>query len=303
MSIWFHKFNIVGGIPRSIFSEDSVEDLLIDVDTSISNDLDILKSNVDQISNYNQNSMQQVRAPHILFHFFSLAPHTLPSLIYASRIVDLKVNAKYHILEASRCKTLMMTSNPDLQSWRGKQIENFMLSRLVTCDIRLRLLNSSSRLDAHKRLKIDAAPITRLGEQQAKDCIKLQSSTFSHMPYHSAIIQSVSEISITQESSIYHPVSKNFPAIDALIVDNDSRTIFYIQCTVSMVHPINYNQMKALYASLSKFRNYRHKFIFLVSKDIHTEFVYQPYKSQKKLSKARIEDLDIDQYVGIIEDQ
>ena len=290
---WFHKYNLVGGIPRLILGNVTLEVLYTNVESAIPNNMDHLKRTVNYVQVFNHVSMQESRAPHILLHFSSEFPYATPKILYASPLIEHKITGKFNVLSAAHVKTLLKTSSSDLQSWRGKQMEYFMLTALITEDLSLKLLSEPTTLTKKKqKLFDDIATSTRNQEDTVH-------STFTHLHYPSKIIQSHNEILLENGSFLYMPVSKTFPAIDSLLVDAPSKTIFYIQCTVGLTHPIKYKYLKELYNALcDEFANYTHKLVFLVCEDIFAGFKLQPFvDAQGKVTNGT---LDMQQYVGMI---
>lgn len=172
--------------------------------------------------------MKERRAPHILFHFVSEAPFNVPRVTYASPLVEHKLTGKFNGLSAAFVKNLLKTSNIDLQSWRGKQMEYAMISSLITKDLSLRVL-SESAIRMKKQKLFDTTATSRDPDTAY--------STFSHLHYPSKIIHSHTEIQLKNGSFLYMPVSKTFPSIDSLLVDAPSQSILYIQCTIGLKHP------------------------------------------------------------------
>jgi hypothetical protein len=160
-----------------------------------------------------------------------------------------------------------------LQTWRGKEIEKFMLGDLVTSKLSIRSLEGP-----------DLGLVQQFG------------------PFHAntRVIEAVSEIK--NELSFHIPLSKVFPAIDGVLVVPSDRLVIYVQVTVSTAHPINYSRLKNIYKYLSRqneFHGYRHILLFLVSNDIFDIFRAQTYKNAdgKVDRKAKL-DIEVKQYVG-----
>jgi hypothetical protein len=113
-------------------------------------------------------------------------------------------------------------------------------------------------------------------------------------------IEAASEIQ--NELVLNIPVSKTFPAIDAVLVVPDDRRIIYVQATVSTAHPIKHQHLKDVYERLTQrqeFQGYEHILLFIVSNDIYDGFTVQPYKNANGKNRTTPTDI-MTQYVGKI---
>ncbi|KAL3664757.1 hypothetical protein V7S43_010504 [Phytophthora oleae] len=117
------------------------------------------------------------------------------------------------------------------------------------------------------------------------------------------IIQEASEIKA--KSLMYLPLSKTFPAIDAVLVDADFSSITYVQDTASKARPIKYQRLKDVYMELMgrpELKEYKHSLLFLVSNDIYDTFTLQPYINQDRTIRTEKPDIEVVPYVGKIMD-
>jgi hypothetical protein len=210
---------------------------------------------------------------HILFHFYrdEKAP-SYAYLAYLSLAVEALISARYEIGSADEIRSLLLTLAPNLQSWRGKEIEKFLLQDLASATFRIKSLVGS-----------DLGEVGQLGPFIAK----------------SRIIHAASEI--RNELMLNIPLSKNFPAIDGVLVAPNARLVIYAQSTVSVAHPIKFSLLKNVYNNLMQqidFRGYKHILLFIVSNDIFDNFRFQPYKNAdgKRDRTTRI-DIKVKQYV------
>jgi hypothetical protein len=114
----------------------------------------------------------------------------------------------------------------------------------------------------------------------------------------SKIIQSTGEILESEPSTIYLPLSKNFAAIDAVIVLKESRLIYYVQCTVAKKHPILYDHLSDMYNVLSQsYGSYSHALLFMVPLDCYDTFTIQPYCNTNKTVRKSPRNIPVRQFV------
>jgi hypothetical protein len=186
------------------------------------------------------------------------------------------MKARYNIESADEIRSLLQTPAANLQSWRGKEIEKFLLQDLAIATFRIKSLEGS-----------DLGEVEPLGPFIA----------------NSRIIHAASEI--RNELMLNIPLSKTFPAIDGVLVVPNARLVIYAQSTVSAAHPIKFSLLKNVYNNLSQrdeFQGYIHILLFIVSNDIFDSFRFQPYKNAdgKQDRTARI-DIEVKQYVGKVD--
>lgn len=186
------------------------------------------------------------------------------------------MNVRFSIESANEIRSLLQTPAPNLQAWRGKELEKFLLQDLATSTFEMRVLEGDN-----------IGTITQYGPFNAT----------------AKIIEASSEIQ--NELALNIPLSKVFPAIDAVLVVPD-RCIIYAQATVSTAHPIKYQRLKDVYQHLTQrqeFQGYEHMLLFIVSKGIYDSFTVQPYKNANGKNHTTPIDINLTQYVGkIIED-
>ncbi|POM71106.1 Hypothetical protein PHPALM_12371 [Phytophthora palmivora] len=137
---WFRRFNLVGGKPRFVFpslqtlssqtlSSETFDDLVQRVKEEIPHNLDELKNQVRLF----QQKVFDDRMKHIVFHLYR--NENAPSrayLAYSSLVVEAIMNARYQVGSTDEIRALLQTPAPNLQSWRGKEIEKFPLQELAT---------------------------------------------------------------------------------------------------------------------------------------------------------------------------
>ena len=98
------------------------------------------------------------------------------------------MNARYQVGSADEIRALLQTPAPNLQSWRGKEIEKFLLQELATSKFCMRALEGGG-----------VGTVTRHGPLNAA----------------SEVIQASSEIQ--NETVLYILLSKTFPAMVCLL--------------------------------------------------------------------------------------
>jgi hypothetical protein len=179
------------------------------------------------------------------------------------------MTTKYNINIADETRNMLKVPAPDLQAWRGKNIEKILLQQFATCDVCLKSLEKNAESQEER---FDAP---------------------------SKIIQAMSEIK--NDLCLYIPVSKTYPSIDAVLVVPTKKVIIFVQATVSVQHPIKLKQLHSLHDLLkqkTEFENYDYKFVFVVSNDIFDNFKLQSFLNENgKVSKKG---LKIPQYAAKI---
>jgi hypothetical protein len=271
---WLRRFNVVGGKPRFVFSSSqTLANLFARVEKDIPHNVNELK---DQVRLFEQDVFDD-RMKHIVFNLYrDDEDPSLSYLTYSSLVVEVIMNARYNIRSADEIRSLLQTPAANLQSWRGKEIEKFLLQDLAIATFRIKSLEGS-----------DLGEVEPLGPFIA----------------NSRIIHAASEI--RNELMLNIPLSKTFPAIDGVLVVPNARLVIYAQSTVSAAHPIKFSLLKNVYNNLSQrdeFQGYRHILLFIVSNDIFDSFRFQPYKNAdgKQDRTARI-DIEVKQYVGKVD--
>ncbi|GMF29734.1 unnamed protein product [Phytophthora fragariaefolia] len=269
---WLRRFNLVGGKPRFVFSSSQTfDDLVEQVKETVPHNVDQLK---DQVRLFEQKVFDD-RMKHIAFHLYR--NENAPSrayLTYSSLAVEAIMSTRYQVRSADQIRSLLQTPASNLQSWRGKEIEKFMLQELATSKFCMRGLEGN----------------------------RVETET-QHGPFTatSKIIQAPSEIQ--NELVLYIPLSKTFPAIDGVLVVPEARRIIYAQSTVSKAHPIKYQQLEDVCMHLSQrqeFRSYTHILLFIVSNEIYDGFTVQPYKNADGKNRTEKTKIPMTQYVGKI---
>jgi hypothetical protein len=260
------KFNLVGGIPRIIFDNSDFDTLKENVFRSIPSNLEILKDLIHAVEGYKIDDKME----HCLFNFFrSEKNNNSLYIMYSSLVVEAVITTRYNIQSVTVIRDLLKTSNSDLQSWRGKNLERILLSGTSTSLVQCKSLEGTKTFD------------------------------FGPLNAGSAVIQSYSDI--RNEKMLYLPLSKTFPCIDGVLVIPDEHLIIYIQSTVSEVHAIKYQPLCDGYNILKGrdvFVHYTHILLFIVSDDIYDTFRVQKYINKDGSIRKRKEEVDIKQYVG-----
>jgi hypothetical protein len=272
---WYQKFNLVGGRPRFVFSSSAAKtfDELV---RRVKADIPQTKSTLEEAVQLFQKEVFRDDMKHIPF-LFRRDPNTpsRPFLTYASVAVEAIVSARYNIQSAEQIRSLLKTPAPTLQSWRGKEMEKFLLQDLVTCEFCMKSLEGN---DVGTTTNFD--PLNAMTE----------------------IVQASSEI---KDALMLHiPLSKTFPAIDGVLVVPVARHIFYVQSTVSKAHPIKYQRLKDVYEDLvgrrGDFQDYTHVLLFLVSNDMYDRFTAQPYQNEDGEKRHARLDIKMKQCAGKI---
>ncbi|GMF37019.1 unnamed protein product [Phytophthora lilii] len=272
---WLRRFNLVGGKPRFLFSSSqTLDDLVQRVKKDIPYNVDEVK---EQVRLFEQDVFDD-RMKHIVFYIYR--NENVPSrsyLTYSSLAVEAIMNARYQVGSADEIRSLLQIPAPNSQSWRGKEIEKFLLQELATNEFCMKALEGSNVGSVITQGPLNAA---------------------------SKVIQASCEIQ--NELVLYIPLSKTFPAIDGvLVVPQDSR-IIYAQSTVATAHPIKYQQLKNVYQDLTQrqeFQGYTHILLFIVSNETYDGFTVQSYKNADGKNRRARNDIDVMQYVGKISRQ
>jgi hypothetical protein len=268
---WLRRFNLVGGKPRFLFSSSiKFEDLAERVEMDLPLNANEMK---DQVRLFELNVFDD-RMKHIVFSLYrSTTGPSRSFLTYSSLIVEVMMKARYAIGTPDEIRMLLQIPATNSQSWRGRDIEKFLLQDVATAAFRIKSLEGPD-------------------EGEAKLVGPFMAS--------SRIIHAASEIGNQLMFNI--PLSKTFPAIDGVLVVPAGRLVIYIQSTVSTAHPIKFSLLKNVYDNLTQrheFKGYRHILLFIVSNDIFDSFRFQPYKNAdgKEDCTVRI-DIELKQYVG-----
>jgi hypothetical protein len=265
------RFNLVGGKPRYLFSQvQSYEKLVSTVIEAIPNDTKALKSCINKVMN---NALDD-DMKHVLFSHIRSGDYADQSFIsFSSLTIEAKMLAKYNTQNVEDIRNLLMTSNKNLQTWRAKMMEQFLLQEITTEPFCIRSLDGNRT------------------EQE-----------FGPLLAFTCTIQS--EMEITNELKLYIPISKTFPAIDAVLVIPESRYIFYIQVIVSNYQSIKFEQLHKIYTNLNakcqEFQQFEHRLLFLVPADVIMTFKSQPFHGIDGKVLKTGNDMKIKQYLGTI---
>jgi len=236
---WLRRFHLVGGKPRYLFS------------SSIS--FKSLRGNLEnEIPQAKEGFHEGMK--HLAFSIYrNVKVPSLSCLTYSSLVAEAIVNSRFTIGSANEIRLLLKTPEPTLQSWRGKQIEKFLLQDLATATFSVKSLEEPNR-----------GNIQNFGPFNAK----------------SKMIEAASDTG--NELMLHIPLSKTFPAIDGVLVVPDKRCVIYAQSTVSLAQPIKLKRLEDVYNTLmqrEEFRNYKHMLLFIVPNDIWGNFTFQRYKT------------------------
>lgn len=252
---WLKRFNLVGGKPRFLFSRsESFESLVKRVEADIPGTVDEFKQD---ILLFTQSAFCD-KMKHLIFSLYrdaTLVSH--PFLGYSSLAVEAKVSDLYDVGSIDEIRSWLTTTKPNFQSWREIEIERCLLQDLITKKFCMQTLERSARSNE------PTVQGSKVGD--AEECGPIQAKIVT--------IQVVTEIK--NDEVLYIPLSKTFPAIDAVLVVPDARRIIYVQATTSKAHPIQYQHLKDVYQDLTqrrKFRGYSHILLFIVSNDIYDGF-------------------------------
>jgi hypothetical protein len=266
---WYHRFNLVGGIPRLVFSTslgNTFDALVQRVDAAVPRSVDELKY---EILVFQQRGFND-HTKHIVYHMHR--DERWPSfsyLTYASLAVEALFSARLKIRAANEIQKLLQIPAQFFQSWRGREMDKFLLQDLATCKFRMRSLKGRN-----------AGNIKHFGPLNARTEVVRVSSDISN------------------NLALYLPLSKHFPAVDVLVVPMTLH-IIYVQSTASTAHPIQYQRFKKLYEDLAgrgEFQGYTHILLFLVSNDMYGQFTAQPYQNEDGTKRK----IKVKQYVGKI---
>jgi hypothetical protein len=252
---WLTKYFIVGGIPRIVFSSFTVEQILDAIRASIPSDLTSLKYLLKYITEMKNADIGDLCSPHILLHIW---PSVVPGsgfVTFASPKIEQCIAQVYGADWKTEITSLLRTPNPDLQSWRGKRFDALALMDLVFREqISMRCLEKG-----------------REGELFSFRADGLSTIRFQGMGQ-------------VKKSGRFIPFEKNCPAIDALVVNESTKQILFVQCTVSGAHPIKQAPLQDMISDLNvTFSGYSHYFVFVVMTDTYPKFQRQPFMSQRNL--------------------
>jgi len=271
---WLWRFNLIGGIPRYLFSSYPEFDELVDhVEYDIPHDINELR---DQVLLFNQHTFND-QVMHTVFSLYRRDDtSSLSYWTYSSLVIEVIMNARFNIGSAIEILSLLQFP-ASLVLKRHREIQKFPPQDLATAIFCVKSLEGP-----------DLGHIEQLG------------------PFHanSRIIYTASEIG--NEMMLNIPVSKTFPAIDGMLVDPNAHIVIYAQSAVSAAHPIKFHLLKNVYNNLTQrneFQGYQHMLLFIVSKDdIFDSFHFQPYKDAdgKQDCTATI-DIKVKQYVGKVD--
>lgn len=257
---WFPKFKLVGGKPRYLFSAKYNLDLLVnDVNKCIPRTFEVLQKEINDV----ESKAFDEKMKHILYCLHRDVTHpSMYFLMYASVIIEADMENSFNIQYVDKLRSLLMTSDQNLQSWRGKTMERVLLRDLMNREFIIRPLEDKNNL---------------------------KEQSYSALNARSTKIQAASAIK-TDDLQLYLPVSKTFPAIDGIFIIPSTKQVVYVQCTVSKVHPIKSTYLIQNYKDLTddkrasdgnngyNFKSYQHILLFLVSEDIYDNFMFQKYE-------------------------
>jgi hypothetical protein len=292
------RFNVVGGVPRYVHSftlflsksnfsshllgSFDSSDLFEQLQSAIPEDLASLKTDVWRVI-INSPVSCKVTA-HLPYNLWRKEDTTATStetfsLEYSSRISEVLISTRFQIQSREELLRILKTPDKDLQTWRGHQLESMMLLDLS--------------LGKHKYTSRSLEPA------QTDDFVfPMINSEWGAI--RSASIQEVSEIQVGMGKCMYLPISITFPAIDGLIILDEPGPgiILYIQCTVSLKHPIFYQKLKNMYQKLHDlFPGHKHAFVFCVPKDCFDDFQVQSFRNENGKLRTTPRDIPIRQYV------
>ena len=276
---WLAKFDLVGGKPRYLFSTEYEFDALRDgVKKCIPSNLDDLKK---QIKSFEQRVLED-EMKHLLYSLYRDGTHpSIYFLMYSSLAIGVVMENQFHIHSVAEIRSWLRTSHADLQAWRGKEIEKYLLLDIAGKQFTMRPLEDKNR--------------------NAKE------KTYGPLGAESMIIYAASDIK-NNDLKLYVPLSKTFPAIDGVFIIPCTNRVVYVQCTVSKVHPIKSAHLKHIYQNLIddkrigdedtgfNFKTYEHILLFLVTDDVYDNFTFQKYEG----TTGKQEIKNIKQYVGKI---
>jgi hypothetical protein len=271
---WYHKFNLVGGIPRRVFptsSDNTFDDLARRVEASVPSSVDKLKLEIGRF----QQGVFNYGTKHIVYHM--RRDERSPSFFYptfSSLAVETLFSDRLNTRAADEIQEVLQILAPSCQKSRGNETEKFLLQDLVTSKFCMKSLEEGS-----------AEGVQKVGPLNAG----------------TEVVNATSEIK--DELVLYLPFSKSFPAIDGVLVVPVGRHIFYVQSTVSKAHPIKYQLLKDVYEDLDgreEFQGYSHILLFIVSNDMYDLFTVQPYQNEDGEKRSTRSDIKVKQYVGKI---
>jgi len=127
---WLWRFNLVGGIPRYLFSSSHNFDVLVDqVKRDIPHNVDVLENQVE----YFQQHVFNDQSKHTVFSLYQEDDNTssLSYWTYSSLVVEVIMNAHFNIGSANEILSLLQFPAVQLQ-WRPKEIKKFPPQDLAT---------------------------------------------------------------------------------------------------------------------------------------------------------------------------
>ena len=218
---------------------------------------------------------------HIIYNIYrETSSPSIFYVTYSSLVVEFTISNQYEIETAKDIQEILKIPTSSLQSWRGQQIEKFLLRDLANGTVCCKYLENHCVQQNHENI---SSKIAQMGPLNAP----------------SKIIQAESEIK--NELFMFIPLSKTFPAIDAVLVVPNERMIFYVQVTVALQHSIKWQFLKNLYEKLNnrrEFVEFDHMLLFVVTDDIFDDFTLQPFVNPGKKKLRNNEGLP--QYVAKI---
>ncbi|KAK1929377.1 hypothetical protein P3T76_015129 [Phytophthora citrophthora] len=272
---WFIRHSLVGGKSRQLFSSKlTIDGLKNEVSKAIPDDFTKLETVVKGVENGKFSDMMK----NTLFEMYRDVEEPGQCFMrFASAFIESMVSATYHGEKNDNIKNLLKTSDPNLQAWRGRVCERFLLRDAAIREIRVRPLDDETRRQT----------IRSLGPYNAT----------------STSVQAASDIHA--EKMVYLPESKNFPAIDGVLIVPAERRLIYLQATIARRHPIKHQRFKDIIEILKdcgEFADYRHILLFLVEGDTYDQFRHQNYENMNEEDRQKPDSLGVKvtQYVGKI---
>jgi hypothetical protein len=122
---WTEKYSIVGGVPRHVFSDDKPEYLRAKIDHAIPSHRQRLEDSIKNAIEFR------------ILHFWQAESSDTQYLQFATPDIENMIMAAFQIKNVNELKRLLLTSDPELQSWRGKRFEdlNCIGEKIVHDDI------------------------------------------------------------------------------------------------------------------------------------------------------------------------
>lgn len=269
---WLPKFNLVGGVPRYLFSSSyQYENLLHDVRKAIPPTVAELS---ELIWRFGIDGVDDQRK-HMLFTLNRNNDSPSRSYVdFSSLGVEVIMKSRYDIGLAHEIRSLLTIPASNMQSWQGQALERSLLQDLATTRFSVKSLERPrARVEARGPFNAKTKPV-----------------------------QAASEIQF--ELMLYVPISENYPAIDGVLVVPDNELIIYVQAAGTKAHPIKLSALKNIYehlTQLKEFQGCKHELLFIVSEDMFDDFRLQPYKNDDGLEDGTaLLDIPLKQYVGKI---